>query len=154
MGTLACPTEPGSGSLGTAQEARPVQSSSRAKLSWTGRAVAPASYRAFECPSARLSLVAALSNCDGCSFAFDAVTERPLRWRRRQRPHQSCRSRPGLFDYEARDRRLCHDLAHAPTRVVQRLLVEVAERLEAETLRTIPSEAERIEKHQFRVIFT
>jgi hypothetical protein len=67
---------------------------------------------------------------------------------------QSCRSPPGLFDYEARDRRLCHDLAHAPTRVVQRLLVEVAERLEAETLRTIPSEAERIEKHQFRVIFT
>jgi hypothetical protein len=32
--------------------------------------------------------------------------------------------------------------------------VEVAERLEAETLRTIPSEAERIEKHRFRVIFT
>jgi hypothetical protein len=32
--------------------------------------------------------------------------------------------------------------------------VEGAERLEAETLRTIPAEAERIEKHQFRLILS
>jgi hypothetical protein len=73
MGTLACQTERGSGSLGTAQGARPgpVKRPSQALLD--GRAVAPASYRASEYPRSAPADTD-LTDCDGCSFAVDAVT--------------------------------------------------------------------------------
>jgi hypothetical protein len=73
MGTLACQTERGSGSLGTAQGARPVQSSARARPSWTGGL----SRRPHIGPlniHARLPQIPDLTDCDGCSFAVDAVT--------------------------------------------------------------------------------